>query len=250
MYWIILVIFFAHWFFSLFFHTAFLHRFGSHKMFTMSPFMEKVFYFFTWFFQGSSYLVPRAYAVMHRMHHEYSDTKKDPHSPIFYRDVFQMMWETKKIYNDFKTGAITPESKFSNDLPVWDKMDRFGDHMLVRTIWGAIYFATYALVITHYDLSWWWCALLPIHFLMGPIQGAFVNWCGHKYGYQNFDNKDHSHNSTPFGLFLMGELFQNNHHMYPLSPNFAKKWFEIDFTYPILKFLAFIKVIRFVEVKQ
>ena len=29
----------------------------------------------------------------------------------------------------------------------------------------------------------------------------------------------------------------------------GEKWFEIDFTYPILKFLAWIKVIRFIEVK-
>jgi stearoyl-CoA desaturase (Delta-9 desaturase) len=81
---IIILFFLGHWWLSLFFHTAFLHRYGSHKMYTMSPFMEKVFYFLTWFFQGSSYLIPRAYAVMHRMHHEYSDTKEDPHSPVWW----------------------------------------------------------------------------------------------------------------------------------------------------------------------
>ncbi|MFW1410844.1 hypothetical protein ACEWAY_23205, partial [Vibrio parahaemolyticus] len=60
--------------------------------------------------------------------------------------------------------------------------------------------------------NYWWYLLLPIHFLMGPIQGAIVNWCGHKYGYSNFENGDHSKNTSPWGILLMGELFQNNHH--------------------------------------
>ena len=47
----------------------------------------------TWFFQGSSYLVPRAYGVMHRMHHVYSDTEKDPHSPLkFQNGILGFLW--------------------------------------------------------------------------------------------------------------------------------------------------------------
>ena len=58
----ILIFFFAHWTLSLFFHTAFLHRYAAHKMYTMSKGTERLFYLATWVFQGSSYLVPRAYA--------------------------------------------------------------------------------------------------------------------------------------------------------------------------------------------
>lgn len=85
----ILVFFFTHWFGSLFFHSFFLHRFASHKMYELSKNWERFFYLSTWFVQGSSYLVPRAYGVMHRMHHEYSDTEEDPHSPHFFKDVYQ-----------------------------------------------------------------------------------------------------------------------------------------------------------------
>ena len=68
--------------------------------------------------------------------------------------------------------------------------------------------------------------------MMGPIHGAIVNWCGHKYGYANFDNGDKSKNSTPFDFFMLGELFQNNHHKRPNNANFAAKWFEFDPVYP------------------
>jgi len=59
-------------------------------MFTMSPFWEKFWYIFTWVTQGTSYLNARAYAILHRMHHAYSDTEKDPHTPHFFKEAFTM----------------------------------------------------------------------------------------------------------------------------------------------------------------
>jgi len=81
---IILIFFFSHWFLSLFFQTFFQHRYASHRMFTTSKNWEKAFYLLAYFFEGASFLTPRAYAMMHREHHAYSDTAKDPHSPHFF----------------------------------------------------------------------------------------------------------------------------------------------------------------------
>ena len=82
---IILLFLILHWYLSLFGQTFFLHRYSAHKMFTMNKFWEKFFYVFSWIAQGSSYLNARAYAILHRMHHAYSDTEKDPHTPHFLR---------------------------------------------------------------------------------------------------------------------------------------------------------------------
>jgi stearoyl-CoA desaturase (delta-9 desaturase) len=237
----ILIFFFAHWFLSLFFHTFFLHRYASHQMYTTGKKREKIFYFLTWFSQGSSYLIPRAYAVMHRMHHVHSDTEEDPHSPHFFKDVMGMMVHTRNIYNAFLTGKKLPAEEFTKDyLPVWKKLDKIGDSIWVRLAFGVAYFLFYL----YFAPNAWWFLLLPIHFLIGPVQGAIVNWCGHKYGYSNFDNGDHSKNSEPFGILLMGELFQNNHHKFGTSPNFAKKWFEFDPTYAIMKVMHFFRIIK------
>jgi stearoyl-CoA desaturase (delta-9 desaturase) len=237
----ILIFFFAHWFLSLFFHTFFLHRYASHQMWTTGKKREKMFYFLTWFTQGSSFLNPRAYAVMHRMHHVYSDTEKDPHSPHFFKDVMGMMVHTKNIYSAFLTGKELPDPQFTKDyLPTWTKLEKLGDMMIVRVLFAVAYILFYV----YFAPSFWWYLLLPIHFLMGPIQGAIVNWCGHKYGYSNFNNGDHSKNTEPFGLLLLGELFQNNHHKYGTSPNFAKKWFELDPTFQVMKVMHFLRIIR------
>ena len=72
---VILVFFIASWYLSLFFQTFFLHRYAAHKSFTMSKFTERVVYILTWIFQGSNYLSPYGYGVMHRMHHAFADTK-------------------------------------------------------------------------------------------------------------------------------------------------------------------------------
>lgn len=237
---IILTFFIAHWFLSLWSQTFFLHRYSSHKMFTMSPFWEKFFYLFTFITQGSSFLNPRAYAIMHRMHHAYSDTEKDPHSPHFFKDVFRMMWQTKKIYMDFVNHKIEPEKPFQGNYPIWPIMDKISDMWVTRIAFGLLYVAFYVKFAT----AWWMFLLLPIHFLIGPVHGAVVNWCGHKYGYSNYDNNDHSKNSLVWDFLMLGELFQNNHHKHANSVNFAKKWYELDPSYPVIRALDAMKIIK------
>ncbi|HFA48287.1 MAG TPA: acyl-CoA desaturase [Bacteroidetes bacterium] len=236
----VLIFFSSHWFLSLFFQTFFHHRYASHKMFTMSKVWERFFHFMTYVAQGSSYLTPSAYAIMHRMHHAYSDTAKDPHSPHFFKDVWGMMMHSREIFHGLVTKTIKVSPKFLGNYPEWAALDKFGYGNLSRLLWVIFYVVFYAFFAT----AWWMYLLLPFHFLMGPIHGAVVNWCGHKYGYQNFDNNDDSKNTVPFDFLMLGELFQNNHHKHPNSPNFAKKWWELDPVYPVLRLLHFLKIIK------
>jgi len=209
-------------------------------MFTTSPFWEKFFYLLTFISQGSSFLNPRAYAILHRMHHAYSDTEKDPHSPHFFRDVWEMTMHTKEIYSNYANHKVEPEKAFRGNYPEWKALDKIGDMWIVRILFGVLYVLFYIKFAT----AWWMFLLLPIHFFMGPIHGAIVNWCGHKYGYSNYDNADQSKNTLPIDIFLMGELMQNNHHKKPNSINFAQKKFEIDPSYQIIKVLTFFRIIK------
>jgi stearoyl-CoA desaturase (Delta-9 desaturase) len=211
-------------------------------MFEMNKFWERFFYFLTYITQGSSFLNPRAYAILHRMHHAYSDTEKDPHSPHYYQNAFTMMWVTKSIYNDYLNKIKLPEERFSHNIPTWSFIDKIGDAWLSRIAWGTIYVLFYIDFVEPHQ--WYLFLLLPIHFLMGPIHGAIVNWSGHKYGYSNFDNNDKSKNSLAIDFLMGGELFQNNHHKHSNSPNFAMKWYEFDPTYPVIKLLHLFRIIK------
>ena len=120
-------------------------------------------------------------------------------------------------------------------------IDRLGQSWVMRILWGAGYGLFYVAFATHA----WQFALVPLHWLMGPIHGAIVNWCGHRYGYKNFDNGDQSRNTLILDFLTVGELFQNNHHKFGQSPNFAVRWFEIDPTYQVMRVLAWLGIIDF-----
>jgi stearoyl-CoA desaturase (Delta-9 desaturase) len=235
----IAVFFLLHWQASVFFQTFFLHRYGAHRMYSMSKGWERFFYLCTYLAQGPSFLVPRAYGILHRMHHAFSDTPKDPHSPANHPSAWAMMLATKKEYDDFAYDRVKPEARFDGGLPHWPLIDRMSQSWTGRVVWGAAYTLFYLKFATHA----WMFALLPLHYIMGPIHGAIVNWCGHKYGYKNFDNGDRSRNTLWFDFLTAGELFQNNHHKFAMSPNFAVRWFEVDTTYPAIRLLSWLHVI-------
>ena len=234
--------FISHWLLSVFFQSFFQHRYGAHRMFTMGPRTEKVVHLLAYLVQGSSFLSPRAYAMLHREHHAFSDTERDPHSPHYYTNVGSMMWETKKRYHDFLYWKKTPEARFVAGYPEWPLARQVRDHLGLRVLfWVAAYTAFYVAFAT----TPWLFLLLPIHFVMGPVHGAIVNWCGHKYGYRNFEAARTTRATRSRSTSLtMGELFQNNHHKYGMSPNFAARWFEIDPTWQVMKVLSALKIIK------
>ena len=78
----ILVFVFCHWYFSLFTLTFLHHRYASHAVFSMSKPWERVFYLLAYVAQGSAYVSPRTFAILHRMHHAYTDTEKGPVYPV------------------------------------------------------------------------------------------------------------------------------------------------------------------------
>ena len=238
---IILFFFILHWYLSLFFQTFFLHRYASHRMFEMSPFTERVFYILTFICQGSSYLSPRAYGVMHRMHHEHADTEHDPHSPKHDGTLFKMMWKSYKVYNGIFTGKIEVAKKYQLNVPDWERFDRIACSLWMRIAWVLGYIAFYYI----FSPSFWLFLLLPIHAFMGPVHGAIVNWFSHKYGYINFEMENASTNLMKLDLLMMGEGLHNNHHKFPSRINFGVKKHEFDPTYPLIKLLHQLGIIRF-----
>jgi stearoyl-CoA desaturase (delta-9 desaturase) len=240
---VVVVLFIVHWQLSLFCQSFFLHRYGAHRQFTMSPRWERFFNILTAISQNSSYLNPRGYAVLHRMHHAYSDSEKDPHTPVRYKrlipGLFQMMYRTKRIYHSIAYFETTPEARFEGQVVQSRFLEWMGKSWPMRIVWGAGFAAFYYFFAT---AAWQW-ALLPGHWIMGAMHGAIVNWGGHRYGYRNFDLDDASRNTLPIDLLTGGELFQNNHHKYPMSPNFAARWFEVDPTYQIMRLLAWVGII-------
>jgi stearoyl-CoA desaturase (delta-9 desaturase) len=236
---IIIIFFFSIWYLSLFTQTFFHHRYSAHGMFTMSKGAEKVFYVLSWLFQGSSFISPYYYGILHRLHHAHADTDKDPHSPIYSKNIFQMMWKTKTVYASFKD-KNNVDPKFAKNLPWWGFMEWLGD------TWGSrIFFVgLYTTFFYFYANHWYLWLLLPVVILMSPVHGAIINWFAHKFGYVSQEVNDTSKNLLPLDVLMLGESYHNNHHKFGGRANFGHAWHEIDPVYQVIKVLSFFHVIK------
>src|SRR5438309_10379352 len=109
--------FFGHWISSVFFQSFFQHRYAAHRMYTMKPRTERLVHLLAYLVQGASYLSPRGYAILHRQHHAFSDTERDPHSPWRSRSALQMMLHTKGGYDAYACRREAPEARFVRGDP-------------------------------------------------------------------------------------------------------------------------------------
>ncbi len=229
------------WYSGLFFQSFFLHRYAAHQTYRMSAFGEKLCFVLTWLTQGSNYLSPYAYGVMHRMHHAYADTEQDPHSPKYDPSFFSMMWRTKGIFSDILNRRVKVEERFEKNVPQWRSFDLFASHWITRLAWAALY----AVIFYWLATDWWQWLLLPVAWAMAPLHGVIINWFAHKYGYVNYKVDDTSKNLLHFDWLMMGEAYHNNHHKSGSRPNFGGvRWHEIDITYQVMRLLNFFGWIR------
>jgi len=173
---LIVALFVTHWVLSVFIQSSFHHRYASHRMFTMPRITERIVHFSAWVVQGPSFLPPRAYAILHREHHAFSDTERDPHAPAFFKNVFAMMWATAGKFSAHLDGRSHPEARFLGNTPDWPVIDRIGSTWTSRLAFGTGWAVLYLWLAT----EWWQFLFLPLHWMMGPTQGAIVNWCGHR----------------------------------------------------------------------
>ena len=237
---VVLLFFVLHWYLSLFCQTFFLHRYAAHGAFRMSRAWEKFFFILTFITQGSSYMSARTYALLHRLHHAYTDTEDDPHSPTFSKNALDLMNQTRKKYADIYNHRIAVEEKFTKNLPDWPAFDRIAHPWFTRVLWIVAYTAFYVYFAT----APWQFIFLPLTIAIGPVHGGIINWFAHKYGHTNFAMNNTSRNLFYIDVLMLGEAYHNNHHKFPSSINFGVKRNEIDPIYFIILLFNRLGIIR------
>ncbi len=174
-------------------------------------------------------LDPKGWVCMHRRHHEFSDTEKDPHSPVHY-GMFGVLLGQLRSYERTLIGLIRKDPAYAGlvedlDFPV--------SAVTRRGLWYLPYVVHMSVAVALGAVAGWW--LLGACYFFGmmshPVEGWIVNSLGHAVGKRNFETRDNSRNNHLAAWLILGEGFHNNHHRYPASARFSYRRSEIDLGY-------------------
>jgi stearoyl-CoA desaturase (delta-9 desaturase) len=224
--------FLATYFINLIYVSVFYHRGLAHGALVLTPWLRR-------FVIASGNWVtgidPKAWVCMHRRHHLYSDTERDPHSPV-HVGLFGVAFAQLRGYQRTLASLLVGRQEY---LSVVADLDFEVNVLNAKRLWWAPYALHLALAVGIAAASqqpW-----LGLAFLLGasshPIEGWLVNALGHAAGYRNFDTPDNSRNNLTVAWLVMGEGLQNNHHERPASANFAVRWWEPDAGYWVCRVL-------------
>lgn len=194
------------------------HRNLTHRSYKISTVLENILTFFgTLAGTGSSI----AWVNMHMLHHKYSDSPKDPHSPD--NGIIKMFLLSYSVPNE-----LTKPAKAL-------MRDRY--HLFLHKYYNGIHIMTATLLYLLFGLDILF-GFYVIPMIITAIMSNMVNYLGHSHGYRSFNTKDNSTNSFIAAILSFGEGWHNNHHKYPNTPNFGgRNWWEFDFSYQVIRLI-------------
>ncbi|EHA24991.1 hypothetical protein ASPNIDRAFT_195065 [Aspergillus niger ATCC 1015] len=208
----------AYYFFTALGVTAGYHRLWAHRSYTATlPLRITLALAAGGSVQGSA----RWWARLHRSHHRYTDTERDPysvHKGIFYAHFGWMILKQ----NPKRFGRTDISDLNADPVIVWQHrhflkivvLMGLVVPMLVAGIWG----------------DWWggfvYAGILRIFFVQ---QATFcVNSLAHWLGEQPFDDRNSPRDHVVTALATMGEGYHNFHHEFPSDYRNAIRWYQYD----------------------
>jgi stearoyl-CoA desaturase (delta-9 desaturase) len=193
--------------------TVYLHRALSHRALRLARPITFVFRVATWMLTG---IRPRQWVAVHRMHHAFTDTPRDPHSPLVLGTA-KVLFANARLY---RRAAKDPASRrYVRDLPpdAWDRL--LFDHALLGLGLGV------GLLVW---LLGWRLALVAagVHMVAYLLGGGAINAIGHRFGRRPFDNQ--ATNNQWLAWLVAGEGLHNNHHALATASKLSMAPGEVD----------------------
>ena len=168
-----------------------------------------------------------SWVTTHRIHHQHTETDKDPHSPRNGTYWSHIGWIFKGTAQNQTEAAM---KKYAPDL-MKDKVHVF----LNKYYWVT----TVALAVLLYAVGGFSMVLWGV-FLRIALSWHFtwlVNSATHLWGSRRFETTDDSRNNALVALVTFGEGWHNNHHAHPRSAKHGLAWYEFDVNWAQLKIL-------------
>ncbi|CAI0396768.1 unnamed protein product [Linum tenue] len=198
------------------------HRHLSHKSFRIPKWLEYLFaYCGAHALQGD----PLYWVSTHRFHHQYTDTERDPHSPI------QGFWYSHISWIfDSAASMQCGEPNNVGDLE---------NQTFYRWLYNTYMFHPLGLGF----LLYWLGGFPYIVWGMGVrLIGVYhatwlINSAAHTWGARPWNTGDLSRNNWWVALLGFGEGWHNNHHAFKYSARHGLEWWQIDMTWYAVRLL-------------
>lgn len=213
------------------------HRLLTHRSFCCSKWLERVLAIV-----GVCCLeeAPGRWVAIHRQHHQHSDERPDPHSPLVAFFWGHVGW---LLVSNSATDTMHLYQRYARDL----MKQRFYMWLERRLNWLWVYaahaavFAVVTLVVAGLvtrdpaeslrltaSMVVWGVLLRTV--LVWHITWS-VNSLSHLFGYQSHDTGENSRNNWLVALISNGEGWHNNHHADQRSAAHGHAWYELDVSY-------------------
>jgi len=185
-----------------------LHRYYAHRAFETSFIKKQI---LLWSSVFTSLGSPAMWCSVHRLHHAYSDTNKDPHNPrkIGILKTWFTIWPKIRIPKPL----LTPFLKTKSENFIHKNYFLLNLGLLLM------------LLIIDFKLAAFAYSIPAI----GCFHGASsIGVLPHYWGYKSYETKDKSYNNWLASILSLGEGWHNNHHANPSKWQQGEKWWEID----------------------
>ncbi|KAL7616659.1 hypothetical protein Lser_V15G01292 [Lactuca serriola] len=199
------------------------HRHLAHRSFNLPKWLE---YMFAYLGVLSGQRDPIFWVSIHRYHHQFVETEKDPHSPTFGFWFSHMGWL-------FDSGYIFEKYKERNNVE--DLKSQVFYRFIRRTY--VLHTAIYGVLIYAFGGFTYLVWGLGVAATWGYHVTFLVNSACHTWGNQTWDTGDLSKNNWWVAMVTFGEGWHNNHHAFEFSARHGLEWWQIDFCWYMIRFL-------------
>ncbi|KAK1416781.1 hypothetical protein QVD17_25897 [Tagetes erecta] len=160
---------------------------------------------------------PIYWVSIHRYHHQYVDSEKDPHTPTYGFWFSHMGW----LFDNGYLIEKYQERKNVEDL----KSQTFYRFLKRCYMWLTFGYGVLVYALGGFPYCVW---ILGVVTVWGYHVTFLVNSACHIWGKQAWDTNDLSRNTWWVALVTFGEGWHNNHHAFEYSARHGLEWWQID----------------------
>ena len=156
--------------------SVYLHRSLAHRSLRLAPGVQGVCRVLTWMLFG---MRPRQWVAVHRKHHAFTDTPRDPHSPRIF-GYPRVQFANAMLYRRVARDRATVD-RYARDIP----RDRWDRWLLNHAVVGLSLGTGLMVLLIGWELTLIAAAVHAAYYLLG---GGAINAIGHRWGRRPYDN--------------------------------------------------------------